>query len=210
MVFHWSLSDTKSSQVSRTLLSILADLYAVAWMASACPLIANSSSPFTSRLGMVPSAPITIGMTVNFMFHCFFLVLQQCLTIYLFFAFFWFYSEVFRNGEVHYSADYFFLLTITRSGRFAEIRWYVCISKSQRRFCVSFYRTDSGLVHTPFVLMVKFKLLAQFHIQSCLILHSFCANLLHLLIKWAIFLSLSPNNLHQLFFATCLFLLWHS
>ena len=29
MVFHWSLSDTKSSQVSKTLLHILTDLYAV-------------------------------------------------------------------------------------------------------------------------------------------------------------------------------------
>ena len=39
----------------------------------------------------------------------------------------------------------FLLLTITRSGRLAEIRWSVCISKSQRTLCVSFSRTDSGL-----------------------------------------------------------------
>ena len=45
MVFYWSLSDSKSPQVSRTFLSILADLItAVVWMVSILPLIFNSSS----------------------------------------------------------------------------------------------------------------------------------------------------------------------
>ena len=35
--------------------------------------------------------------------------------------------------------------------------------------------------------------------QSCLVLYSFCANLLHLLIMWLIVSSLSPHNLHLLF-----------
>ena len=40
MVFHWSLSDNKSPQVSRTLLSILADLKnAVVWMVPTSPPI---------------------------------------------------------------------------------------------------------------------------------------------------------------------------
>ena len=40
MVFHWSLSDTKSPQVSRILLSILADLNKdVVWMVSNRPPI---------------------------------------------------------------------------------------------------------------------------------------------------------------------------
>ena len=44
MVFHWSLSDSKSPQVSRTLLSILAVLNnAVVWMVSTRPLISKSS-----------------------------------------------------------------------------------------------------------------------------------------------------------------------
>ena len=47
MVFLWSLSDSKSSHVSRTLFSILVDLNnAVVWMVAAHPLISNSSSPF--------------------------------------------------------------------------------------------------------------------------------------------------------------------
>ena len=39
---------------------------------------------------------------------------------------------------------FFFFINI-RSGSLAEIRWSVCISKSQRSLCVSFSRTDSGL-----------------------------------------------------------------
>ena len=73
MDLHWNLSDKKSSQVSRTLLSILADLiYAVVWIVFICPLISKSSNPFANPLGIVPSAPITIGITVIFMFHSFF------------------------------------------------------------------------------------------------------------------------------------------
>ena len=58
---------------SRTLLSILVDFYkAVVWMASTCPLISKSSTPFTNSLGIAPSAPTTIGITVAFVFHRFF------------------------------------------------------------------------------------------------------------------------------------------
>ena len=54
--------------------SILADLNnAVVWMVSACPIIFKSSSPFSNPLGIVPSTPITISITVTFMFHVFFL-----------------------------------------------------------------------------------------------------------------------------------------
>ena len=61
MVFHGSLSDSKSTQASRTLPSILADLNdAVIWLVMNCPLISTSSSPFTYSLGIILSAPITI------------------------------------------------------------------------------------------------------------------------------------------------------
>ena len=72
MVSHWSLSDSKSPQVSKTLFSILADLNnAVVWTVSSCPLISKFSSPFTNPLGIVPSVRITIGITVTFMSHIF-------------------------------------------------------------------------------------------------------------------------------------------
>ena len=73
MVFHWSLSDNKSPQVSRTLLSILAVLNnVVVWMVSTRPLISKSSSLFNNPLVTVPKAPITIGIIVTFKFHSFF------------------------------------------------------------------------------------------------------------------------------------------
>ena len=58
MVFHRSLSDSKSPQVSRTLLSISAVLNnAVVWMVSTRPPTSKSSSPFSNPLVTVPNAP---------------------------------------------------------------------------------------------------------------------------------------------------------
>ena len=57
MVSYSSLSDSKSPQVSRTLLNIIANLnYAVVWMVSTPPLISNSSSPCFNPLVTVPRA----------------------------------------------------------------------------------------------------------------------------------------------------------
>ena len=64
------------------------------------------------------------------------------------FSFFSFYSVVNRDGKVYYSTGspfLLFLLTITRSGCLAEIKWSVCILKFQRTLSVSSFRTDSGL-----------------------------------------------------------------
>ena len=73
MVFHWSLSDSKSPQVSGTLLSILAVLNnAVVWMVSTRPPTSKSSSSFSNPLVAVPNVPITIGIIVTCMFHSFF------------------------------------------------------------------------------------------------------------------------------------------
>ena len=70
MVSHWSLSDSKSPQVSRTRLNILAVLSnAVLWIVSTHPPTSKSSRPFNNPLVIVPKAPITI---VTFMFHGFF------------------------------------------------------------------------------------------------------------------------------------------
>ncbi len=69
MVFDWSLSDSKSPQVSRTLLSILAVLNnAVVWMVSTRPPTSKSSSPFSNPLVDVANALITIGIIVTCMF----------------------------------------------------------------------------------------------------------------------------------------------
>ena len=58
MVFYWSLSDSTSPKLSRTILSILANLKNVIdMMVSIRPLISKSSSPSTNSLGIVPNAP---------------------------------------------------------------------------------------------------------------------------------------------------------
>ena len=73
MVFHGRLSDSKSPQVSRTLLSILAVFNnAVVWMVPTRPPTSKSSRPFNNHLVTVPKAPITIGIIVTFIFHSFF------------------------------------------------------------------------------------------------------------------------------------------
>ena len=93
----------------------------------------------------------------------------------------------------------FFLLIIIRPGLLAEIRWSVCMSKSHRSLCVSFSRTSAGLC---IYLLLVWSVLSLLHIilptQSCLVLYSFYANLLHSLM-WLIVLSLSPHSLHLLF-----------
>ena len=66
MVFHWSLSESESPQVSRTLLSIVADLSnAVVWAVLARPPIWNSYSTLTKPLKTIPSGPIIMGITVT-------------------------------------------------------------------------------------------------------------------------------------------------
>ena len=68
MVSHRILSDNKSPQASRTLLSILADLNnALFWFISIRPVISKSSSPCSNPLVTVPRAAIPIGIIVTFM-----------------------------------------------------------------------------------------------------------------------------------------------
>ena len=73
MVFHRSFSDSKSPQVSRTLLSILAVRNnVVVCMVSIRPPTSKSSKPFSNPLFTVPKESITIGRIVTFMFYSFF------------------------------------------------------------------------------------------------------------------------------------------
>ena len=80
-----------SVQVSRTLLSILADVHNnVVMMISTCPLL--SLSPIINHFVTVPMAP-TIGITVRFMFHDFSVPLHGLVTYFLF-TFFQFHSVI--------------------------------------------------------------------------------------------------------------------
>ena len=109
-----------------------------------------------------------------------------------------------------------FLLTIIRLSRQAEIRWSICISKSQRRLCFSFSMTVSGLcIYHLFIWsnlnFLHYSQLINFPTQSCLVLYSFCANLLHSPIMWLVISSLSPYYLYLLFYCILsIFALTHS
>ena len=121
MIYHWSLSDSKSPQVSRTLLSILVDVIdTLVWMVSAHSLISKSSTPRTNLSVTVSRAPVTICIIVTFKFHVFLFFFQfPCkvqVLIYLF-ACFKFYFAVGRGSKVYNSACslsyfFFFLLLI--------------------------------------------------------------------------------------------------
>ena len=140
MVFHWSLSNSKSPQVSRTLLSILTVLNnAVVWLVSTRPPTSKSASFFNSPLVTVPNAPITISVIVTFMFHSFFQFPCKVEVLILLFTFFQFYSVVSWDSKVDNFASSLFLLITVRSGLLVEIRWSVCTSKSQSLYVSNNY-----------------------------------------------------------------------
>ena len=81
-------------------------------------------------------------------------------------------------------------------GRLAEIRWSVCMSKSQRSLCMSYFRTDVGLCSYHLFVWSDFNFLHNSQwipllTQSCLFLYSSQANLLKSLIIWPIVYFLS-------------------
>ena len=144
MGFLWNLSDSKSHQVSGTLLSILAVLKnVVVWMVSTRPPTSKSSSPFCNSLVTVPNASITIGIIVTSMFHSFFNSRSKYLSVFSHSFSFILWSAETRKSTI--LQILFLLLIIIRSGLLAEIRWSVCMSKSHRSLCVSFSRTGAGL-----------------------------------------------------------------
>ena len=66
MVFHWSLSDSKSPQISRTRLRILAVLSnVVVWIVSTRPPTSKSFRPFNNPLVIVPNASIIIIIIIS-------------------------------------------------------------------------------------------------------------------------------------------------
>ena len=140
MGFPCSLSENKSPQVSRTLLSVLAVLNrAVVLMVSTRSPTSTSSSPFNSPLVTLPNAPITIGIIVTFMFNGFFQFTSKVAV--LLFTSFQFYSMVSRDSKIYNFASSFFfcwslfgLVVWPRSGD--PFVW-----QSPMFVCVTFSRT---------------------------------------------------------------------
>ena len=142
MVFDWSLSDCKSPQVSRTLLSILTVLNnLVLWMVSSRPPNSKSSSPFSNPLVTVTNAPITIGIILTFMFHSFFNSLAR--SRYLSFSShpfsFILWSAGTTKSTILHILFFFFLLLliIIRSALLAENYHYY--------YYYCYYQTESDL-----------------------------------------------------------------
>ena len=103
MVFHWSLSDSKSPQVSKILVSILVILNdVVAWMISTRHHISKSSSPFINPLVIVPRAQITIGIIVTFIFHSVFnsLARSRYLSFFYFLSFFILWTDGIAKSKI--------------------------------------------------------------------------------------------------------------
>ena len=85
MVSHWGVSENKSPQISRTLLSVLTSLNrAVVWMVTTRHLIFKSSCPC---INFLDTLPITIGITITFRFHGFYNSPSKDLGTYLSFCF---------------------------------------------------------------------------------------------------------------------------
>ena len=147
MYFNWRLSDSKSPEVSSTLLSILAVFNdAVVWMVPTRPPTPKSSRPFNNPLVSVPKALITIGIIITFMFHSFFQFSSMVEVLILLFTFFQFILWSARTAMSTFLQIFFlFLLIIIRSGLLAEIRRSVSMSKSYRSFCWSFFWTGTWL-----------------------------------------------------------------
>ena len=97
MIFHWSLSDSKSPQVSRTLLSILAVLnnavVCLLFVVSTRLPTSKSNSPFSNHLVTVPNAPITIGIVVTCIFRSFFNSLARSRFFFLLLLLFGFFTS---------------------------------------------------------------------------------------------------------------------
>ena len=143
MVFYWSLSDSKSPQVSRNLLSILADLNdAIIWMVS------TRLRPFINPLVAVPRAPNTISIIVTFMFHNFFNSHARSMYFSLFslsFNFTLLSAETVKSTILQVLSFYWLLQGLVVWPRLNDP--FVC--QNPRRICSSFSRTDvgSGIYH---------------------------------------------------------------
>ena len=141
----------------------------------------------------VPRAPITTGITVTRLVP-WFLIPYWGPSTYPFFSHSFNFSLCSAGTAKSVIVHILSLLIIVRFGWLAEIRWSVCMSKSQRSLWVSFSWTDSGwcIYHLFVCSNFSFLLNSQWitlPTQLCLLLYSFCANLS----------CISPHNLYLLF-----------
>ena len=191
MVFQWNLSDSKSPQVSRTLLSILADLNdVVVWIVSTRSLISKSSSSFINPLVTVQRAPITISINITFIFQSFFSIPLQGQGIYPSFHF----LSLLLCGQPGQQSQQFCKFSIfcwLLLGLFIWPRLGILF------VCRNPKRTDVGLCKYHLFIWAKINFLHNskwitLPSHSCLVLYSFCAICCICLCDWAF--RLSPHT----------------
>ena len=107
VVFHFSLSDQNSLQISWILFSILANFNrAIVWIVSIHPPNSNNSNFLSNLLGSISNTPFTIGITITLMF-------SGKVQVFVYpFGFFYFHSVVCWNRKIHSKVCRFFLLII--------------------------------------------------------------------------------------------------
>ena len=151
----------------------------------------------------VPRAPITIDITVIFMFHSFFFnSLAKGPRTYLSFSF----LSILLWNQLGQQSPQFSKLSLFCWLLQGLVVWPRLsdpfISQNPRTSCcVTFSKTNSELCLYHLFVWSNFNDLQNsqwitFPTQSCLVLYSFCASLLHSLIMLFIVSSLSPRNLH--------------
>ena len=172
MVFHLSVIDGKSPQVSRTFLSILVDLSnAVVLMVSTRPPISISSTPITKPMGTVQSAPIITDITVTFLFHYFLVHLQEPSVFSLFVLFFLIFilwsARTAKSTIRQVLFFIFYFLLIINFDNYPQIpRPGLGDRKIPENFVCPILHDRFCFVHIPLSAMVKLQfLLAQFPIN---------------------------------------------
>ena len=158
-------------------------------MVSIC-LISKSSPPLTNLWEIVRNAPIIIGISTTFIFHSYFSSLASSKYLYVFSLSFNFNLCSTVKPTIR---QVLFLLTNFRFGRLAEVRWFVCISKSLETFLIFLYgfwvvlvRSNSSSLHTTQWI--------PFPIQLFLVLYSFGVNFLHSLIICVVFWLVNTSS----------------
>ena len=158
VVVHWNQRNSKSLQVSRNLLSIFS-IFKMLWSEWSWFFLLFPISLISSQ-----SAPTTIGIAINLIFHSFFVPWQDS-SICVSFHFLFIYTVVHRDSKSTRWWDLFFVCANNMFGFLAGMWWSVCNSKSQRILCVSYSETNFSwciLVGGLFGRMFKFRTLAWF------------------------------------------------
>ena len=152
--------------------------YAAFWVVFTHPLISKSSSPFINSLLTLPRTPITIGITVTFKFKSVFI--SQARSWYLSFFSLSFKFTLWSAGTAKFTIMqvlFFCYYNIWSSSRDLVIRLYfkipgVYVSHSPGKIvgctCIICSHRQTSVSWT-----------IDLDTQSCQVLYSFCANLLH-------------------------------